>query len=568
MKSMHVARMMAMALVAMVLLALPWTAGASTLQQGDSGPEVRQLQTELKDLGYYTAKLDGKYDKEVRISVNTFQIANRLHLGTLDIQLGVACDITQEMLTSPYAVTYEQYIETLKDEQCKPGGSGVYVKQVQKQLKILEYYEGTLNSKYDVATEEATRLFQAANGLKVTGEADYGTRQVMYSEDAVTRAMYDDANYITPLKLNSKGAQVEYLQKQLTVCGYYQAEVHAQYDKATYYAVSYFQEAHGLPVTGAADRTTRTLLNLNNAIIPYNVYAAQQALAEVKQGSRGLAVALLQQRLIELDYFDGAVNGVFGARLKKSVSRFQVFNNLSDTGTGIADEATRLVLNSESALSYNQVYGPDTLKKGDKGSEVKKLQTQLKLLGYKQGNIDGVYDATVVSAVKAFQKANGLSVTGVAYSTTRAKLADKADAVGYNNYRAELVIQVAESKLGKPYYGTTSGATSRRGPNSFDCSGFTYYCFKQIGITLSSEVSAQGRNTKGKRITTLSELERGDLLYFDTQEGKSPGHAAIYLGRVSGKQRFIHCSSAKKRVVVTEFSDWYTERFMWGIRVW
>ena len=65
-----------------------------------------------------------------------------------------------------------------------------------------------------------------------------------------------------------------------------------------------------------------------------------------------------------------------------------------------------------------------TLKNGSKGSDVKKLQQALIDAGYSVGKAgaDGIYGSATASAVKAYQKANGLSVDGIAGNQTLGKL--------------------------------------------------------------------------------------------------------------------------------------------------
>ena len=60
------------------------------------------------------------------------------------------------------------------------------------------------------------------------------------------------------------------------------------------------------------------------------------------------------------------------------------------------------------------VLGDRILKKGMKGSDVKTLQEKLMELGYRlpKYGADGEYGGETVEAVKAFQKASGLSVDG------------------------------------------------------------------------------------------------------------------------------------------------------------
>ncbi len=48
------------------------------LQFGDTGEEVRDVQTILKDLMYYTGTVDGIFDNEVYVAVQSFQFINKL----------------------------------------------------------------------------------------------------------------------------------------------------------------------------------------------------------------------------------------------------------------------------------------------------------------------------------------------------------------------------------------------------------------------------------------------------------------------------------------------------------
>ena len=59
-----------------------------------------------------------------------------------------------------------------------------------------------------------------------------------------------------------------------------------------------------------------------------------------------------------------------------------------------------------------QTAGAVTYQRGSSGSTVKQIQTKLKNWGYYSGAVDGVYGSATESAVKAFQKKNGLTVDG------------------------------------------------------------------------------------------------------------------------------------------------------------
>ena len=63
-----------------------------------------------------------------------------------------------------------------------------------------------------------------------------------------------------------------------------------------------------------------------------------------------------------------------------------------------------------------------TLRKNDSGENVAQLQEALAELGYLSGKIDGNYGTNTVEAVKAFQKANGLTADGTAGENTQKML--------------------------------------------------------------------------------------------------------------------------------------------------
>ncbi|QTE73699.1 SH3 domain-containing protein [Clostridiales bacterium FE2010] len=82
--------------------------------------------------------------------------------------------------------------------------------------------------------------------------------------------------------------------------------------------------------------------------------------------------------------------------------------------------------NNQTEASYN------TLKTGSTGDAVKNLVTELKNQGYYTGSVTSKYTTAVADAVKAFQKAKGLTVDGIAGAATQHKLFNTVP-VGYAN---------------------------------------------------------------------------------------------------------------------------------------
>lgn len=75
------------------------------------------------------------------------------------------------------------------------------------------------------------------------------------------------------------------------------------------------------------------------------------------------------------------------------------------------------------------------LKQGATGGEVKELQRRLKMWGYYNGAVDGVYGKQTVEAVKYFQRKNGLTPDGIAGRATFAALGmnDSVNVLDNNN---------------------------------------------------------------------------------------------------------------------------------------
>ena len=64
----------------------------------------------------------------------------------------------------------------------------------------------------------------------------------------------------------------------------------------------------------------------------------------------------------------------------------------------------------------------EALRRGSRGTAVTELQTRLKRWGYYTGAVDGVFGAKTESAVKAFQRRNGLTPDGVVGERTAAAI--------------------------------------------------------------------------------------------------------------------------------------------------
>ncbi len=144
----------------------------------------------------------------------------------------------------------------------------------------------------------------------------------------------------------------------------------------------------------------------------------------LKTGVKGDAVRQLQQRLRELGYYQGEIDGAYGPGTEEAVMAFQRQHGLTEDG--ICGEGTRAMLYSANAQVFRPTPSPTAtpglLKKGDNGESVRMLQSRLKELGFYDGVIDGDFGGGTEEAVRLFQRQHGLDVDGIAAQKTFAVL--------------------------------------------------------------------------------------------------------------------------------------------------
>lgn len=428
------------------------------------------------------------------------------------------------------------------------------------------YQKAKTSSKYTTVPKGASVTIRSQNGkwskVKVNGKAGYMLSASFQMTIRQKTKLYQKNSTSARYATIAKGKKVSILSQM----GDW---IKVRYNKKTGYLLpDAFEEPTPEPTpVPVPDETTQ-----------------EAPLKTLRSGSSGDAVRRLQLRLEELGFLDMVPSATYGSGTIAAVKLFQSAANIKKTGK--ADSKTQLAAYSAAAPKSSILSA--SLKKGSKGTHVKRLQNRLKAKGYYKARISGSFNEATLVAIKAFQKQAGLSQDGVAGSTTLGRLfsptAPSASATPIatappestpsttpaptasanaakpppNNAekkrKANIVINAAMAQLGKPYvYGST-------GMNSFDCSGFTLYAYKQIGINLPHSAYSQGY-TCGMKIGK-SQLVRGDLVCWNTvSDGDLVDHVGIYLGN----NQAIHASSGTGKVIISPIDSGYYDRvFSWG----
>ena len=326
---------------------------------------------------------------------------------------------------------------------------------------------------------------------------------------------------------------------------------------------------------------------------------AEHKYETLKKHDKGDAVTTLQNRLMELGYLEiEEPTDYFGNSTEYAVSLFQRQHELKQDG--IAGEQTQTLLFSKDAKHYAMLEGAE-------GRDVKMLQEQLVELGYlSSSDVDRIYGEKTVEAVKAFQKRNGLTQDGKAGEKTLDKLfsddakmtkaredqikaeqkaesakakatpkptkssskttkkpdskaTKKPTATPKQDTKLEKFIKAANSKIGCEYVLGDSG------PKTFDCSGFVTWCLRQAGVS-TSRLNAEGfsKVSRWKNITKMSDLKKGDLLFFKSDSSSRVSHTGIYIGG----NTMIDASSSNGKVVKRALSSYFKRNFVNARRPW
>ena len=176
----------------------------------------------------------------------------------------------------------------------------------------------------------------------------------------------------------------------------------------------------------------------------------------------------------------------------------------------------------------------EALKRGSRGDLVRQLQTRLRSWGYYSGTVDGVYGAKTESAVRTFQKRNGLTADGTAGSATQSRLyannavtAQVAKASADNGER-----QSAEYRVNGAYQASLAGGGIAVGDRE------ALYCAdaSQGGILVKKPYNGAAASVMAYDVPRFLHLTNGKLYYVASEGGED---CVIRLNTQSGSREVL-----------------------------
>ena len=422
-------------------------------------------------------------------------------------------------------------------------------------LGFMDYAEPTIY--YGSITMEAVKMFQRQHGLKEDGIIGPQTKELLFS---------DEAKYYLA-KVGMRGDDIRRIQQRLYEMGYLAKEeyVTGYFGDVTEQAVKSMQKNNGVLADGKVGHDTMELL-----------YSEDTKPNLLSYGDKSDVILECQNRLKELGYLTTKPDGQYGNDTVAAVKLFQSRNDI--VVDGYLGPATMQVLHSSAAV-------PNGIVIGESGDTVKRVQELLVRYGYmSSANCTGYFGEITENAVMAFQKNNGLTADGNVGMKTMNKLtggdAVKAGATASgstssgssnsssgsntgigsssgsssqtsNTSSVSALLAVAKSKLGSKYvYGA-------KGPNTFDCYGYVYWCLNQVGVKQSYITSYGWRNVgKYQKITKFSDIKAGDILVVTGHVGIAAGNGMVY-----------DASSSSGKIVYRSLGSWWKNRFICAWRI-
>ena len=395
------------------------SSGHMEVEMGSRGSDVSELQQRLYELSYLNIAPDGVFGPMTHSAVIVFQKANGL------VADGVAGAATWAKL----------YSEDVIAANSTGTGDGA---------------DEPADDPSDEPSDGETSGGEPSDGQDPADDPDVNGS----SEGNQTI----DPAQMPNLYLWDMNSAVTVLQNLLNEKGYNAGTADGDFGMQTYNAVKAFQKANGLVVDGMVGAQTWAVLCGDSADAPVDQTPDEPvdntdpgtidpaAMPALYQGNVNNSVKVLQRLLNEKGYNAGVEDGIFGGGTYSARIAFQKANGLvvdgmvgyqtwsalcgdsvsageapeEETTTpeepqGPSDEESSNGSSSNEQGSGSAEFDPSAmpvLQLWDMNDAVATLQKTLNAKGYDAGVVDGDFGMATYTAVRNFQKANGLPVDG------------------------------------------------------------------------------------------------------------------------------------------------------------
>ena len=392
----------------------------------------------------------------------------------------------------------------------------------------------SINKKYVMAGVLATALVapltDATNSYAddtrtITGRVNFRTGP---GKSYSSMGKIEKGKKVTYLGSSGNWIKIKYNSKTGYIYKDYISKATTSTSSSTSTSVRYVKSSDGLNVRKGPSVSYSKITNLPNGT-KVTVKSTSNGWSKITSGS-----------------ITGYVNSSYLTSKKPSTETSS--NTSNDKNNQTNETSTTKYISASSGLNVRK--GPSTsysvISTLAKGTKVTVKSTSNGWSKITSGSITGYVNSSYLTSKKPSTTTSSNSSSSSTNSSTS------------TSNSASKVISYAKKLLGKPY------VWGAQGPNGFDCSGFTYYVFKNsAGITLPRTSSAQSKYGKS---VSKSNLKAGDLIFFDTV---GPNNGAVtHVGLYIGNGQFIHAASGQGKVVINNLnSSYYVKAYVNSRRV-
>ena len=371
--------------VTLALAALSATDQAFAFEKaGNQGSQITNIQRCLQKIGYFRGPVTGKFGSLTQNAVIQFQKAYGL------VADGFVGSRTEQLLQSECQSRMSD--NGHNDGRLELGSRGLAVRNLQRNLQELGFFYGPITDYFGSETQQAVIRFQKSHGISPIGVVGSRTTAAIgaslnelhrrVSFDSIQPLAGIGGDSLPPgITVGSAGSEVIELQRSLRQLGYFNGNPTGYFGSSTKDAVIRFQQANRIIPNGVAD--SQTLGAITNALGNQNSYTSQNSYPDqdsytsqnpypdknsdcltadndICLGERSRRVAAVQERLQQLGFFQGSVNGYYDSRTRDAVVQFQQSQQIA--ATGVINYQTWQALDVNNFNNYRT--GHHTSKKG------------------------------------------------------------------------------------------------------------------------------------------------------------------------------------------------------------
>ncbi|MBD2195596.1 MULTISPECIES: peptidoglycan-binding domain-containing protein [Calothrix] len=276
------------------------------LRLGSRGPEVVKLQQRLQRLGYFQGPITGYFGPQTQQAYIRYQQGAKVPRNPVVPPRVQPAQFNTPSQGGAYPILSQ-------------GSQGPAVTRLQQRLQELGYLNANPTGNFGPLTRDALIAFQSNSGLYANGITDQQT----------WNRLFNSSTAISPERNSLSSVQIRELQELLREMGYLTANPTGNFGALTRDALIRFQRNYQLPADGIANIQA---LEAVRAVAQNQSKPIQPGRNYLTVGDSGDNVRAIQERLLQLGFFNGNPDGYYGENTRQYVYAFQQYMRLTPTG--------------------------------------------------------------------------------------------------------------------------------------------------------------------------------------------------------------------------------------------